>query len=123
MKPICSNAVFQISDLEKSIAFYTGVLGFELDFKYGEPNFYAGLNLGPVSLHLNTNNRFKDYTGRGHIYIFCDEVDTLYDDLVKKGVKINSPIGDQAYGLRDFNISDPDGNMLGFGASLEEKSE
>jgi catechol 2,3-dioxygenase-like lactoylglutathione lyase family enzyme len=122
MKPICSNTVFHVTDLEKSLTFYQDVLGFEVDFKYGDPIFYAGLSYGVASLHIGSKYPYKNNTGHGHIYITCDEVDLYYKKLVAKGTKINSLLGDQEYGMRDFNIFDPDGNMIGFGASIEENS-
>ena len=117
MNPICSNTVFNVSNLDESIRFYIDTLGFKLDFQYGEPYFYAGLSYGPVNLHISTKYPLRDNTGHGHLYITCDEVDNYYEVLVKKGVRIVSPLGDQPYGLKDFSITDPDGNMLGFGAS------
>jgi len=122
MKTICCNAVFHVADLQRSLKFYQEILGFNVDFKWGEPNFYAGLSLGEVSLHIGSKYRFKNNTGHGHIYITCDEVDSYYKDLSDKGVEIMGPIGDQDYGLRDFVISDPDGNSIGFGAEITKDS-
>ncbi|GLZ85688.1 hypothetical protein Pres01_17390 [Metapseudomonas resinovorans] len=53
MNPLGSNTVFHVTDIERSIAFYTGPLGFQLDFRFGEPATYAGLSLGPVCLHIS----------------------------------------------------------------------
>ncbi len=43
MTPECAAVVFHVSDLEAALAYYTGVLGFGHDFRYGG---YAGLQFG-----------------------------------------------------------------------------
>ena len=119
MQPISSNTVFHVSDLDKSLDFYSNVLGFTVDFNYGEPPRYAGLSLGNVCLHLSSSYPYKDNRGHGNLYIICDEVDVFYQKLVDAGVEFYSPIGNQDYGLRDFAIKDLDENQIGFGAAIE----
>lgn len=118
MKPICANPVFHVSDIDRSVAFYCEQLGFNVDFKYGEPATYAGLSLGSIYLHISSMYPYKNNTGHGNIYMMFDEVDTLYDRLVQSGVEFNCGIADRDYGLRDFAIKDPDGNQIGIGAEL-----
>lgn len=118
MKALTSNAVFHVKDLQRALRFYTDVLEFTVDFQFGSPVSYAGLRLGTVALHISSRYPYKDNTGHGHVYIVCDEVDSLYEKILGTGVVINGVLGDQPYGMRDFNIADPDGNQLGFGTSI-----
>ena len=118
MKPTGSNSVFHVSNLEKSISFYTRKLGFNVDFKFGEPSSYAGLSLGDVCLHISSEYPYKDNTGHGNVYIMFSEVDDLYNKLVSEKVSFYSPIGDREYGMRDFAIKDPDGNQIGIGSEI-----
>ena len=53
--------------------------------------------------------------------IFCDEVDQYFKDISIKGAVTEVTIDDRSYGMRDFAIKDPDGNILMFGK--ETKSE
>lgn len=122
MTPIGSNVIFHVSDIERSIAFYTGPMGFQLDFRYGEPTTYAGLSLGPVYLHITTLRPYKDDTGHGNLYISFDEVDSLNQRLSAAGVDFYCPLGDRDYGMRDFSVRDPDGNQIGIGAELSRPS-
>lgn len=121
MKPLGSNTVFHVTDIERSIAFYTGALGFQLDFRFGEPTTYAGLSLGPVCLHISAFYPYKDNTGHGNLYISFDEVDSLYQQLAAAGVDFYCPIDDRDYGMRDFSVRDPDGNQIGIGAELSRQ--
>lgn len=52
---------------------------------------------------------------QGSIYIFCDDVDAYYKETTGKGAVTQAPPKDYEYGMRDFTMEDPDGNLLGFG--------
>jgi uncharacterized glyoxalase superfamily protein PhnB len=110
-----SNAVFHVSNLEKSLDFYSRVLGFGIGFRYGKPETYAGLSWRGVDLHLSSSYPYKNNTGHGNLYIYCKEVDRLYEKLDAAGVEFYSRISNRDYGMRDFAIKDPDGNQIGFG--------
>jgi catechol 2,3-dioxygenase-like lactoylglutathione lyase family enzyme len=118
MKPIASNTVFHVSDLDKSLDFYTNILGFELDFKFGEPATYAGLSFGDVRIHLSSSYPYKNNTGHGSIYLSFSSVDDIYHQLLKDKVEFYSHIETREYGMRDFAIKDPDGNQIGYGAAV-----
>jgi catechol 2,3-dioxygenase-like lactoylglutathione lyase family enzyme len=117
-----SATTFQVSDVEASLLFYTEGLGFSAHFRFGD---YAGVGHGEVQIHLSgpasTNKR---QVGQGSIYIFCDDVDAYYKETTGKGAVTQAPPKDYEYGMRDFTMEDPDGNLLGFGqqtaASVKE---
>ena len=111
-----SNTVFHVSNLEKSLDFYSRVLGFAIEFRYGTPAVYAGLSWRGVHLHLGSAYPYKNNTGHGNLYIQCPDIDRLYEKLDAAGVDFYSRIADRPYGMRDFAIKDPDGNQIGFGA-------
>jgi catechol 2,3-dioxygenase-like lactoylglutathione lyase family enzyme len=41
-------------DIEKSLSYYRDVLGFSVDFRYGNPPVYAGINSGNQKYILRT---------------------------------------------------------------------
>jgi len=49
------------------------------------------------------------------VYVFCDEVDAYYQKLVASGVEVTCALATYPYGMRDFQIQDPDGNLVNFG--------
>jgi uncharacterized glyoxalase superfamily protein PhnB len=113
MKPECAATIFQVSNMDASIQYYTAVLSFTLEFRY---NDLAGMEYGPVLIYLSGPGQdLKRKIGQGSIYIFCDEVDLYFKDISIKGALVEVPIDDRAYGMRDFAIKDPDGNALTFG--------
>jgi uncharacterized glyoxalase superfamily protein PhnB len=43
------------------------------------------------------------------------DVDSLHAELTARGAKVVKPPQDYDYGMRDFDVLDPDGNQLTFG--------
>lgn len=113
MKPECAATIFHVSDVESSIKYYTEVLGFMVDFRY---NDLAGLEYEAVLIYLSGPGQdVKKIIGQGSIYIFCDEVDQYFREISLKGALTEIGPDDRPYGMRDFAIKDPDGNILTFG--------
>ncbi|MBA2756020.1 MAG: VOC family protein [Chloroflexi bacterium] len=127
----------QVADLDRSVAFYRDTLGFEIIFAwnpqapyirelvgYPEADIHAAILRLPgtdVVLELldyrNVERTAVDTRtanpGTAHIAFFVDDLDTLYADLVRKGVRSVSPpvtptIGPNEGG-RAVYLIDPDG--------------
>jgi uncharacterized glyoxalase superfamily protein PhnB len=116
MKPTTSATVLQVADLGVALAFYCDVLGFTEDFRYGN---YAGVYLGKVEVHLCLHTIWKRPVGGGAVVIVGDEVDAYCAGIRERGARILAEPADQEYGLRDFVVSDPDGNVLTFSAPMD----
>jgi uncharacterized glyoxalase superfamily protein PhnB len=104
-------AVLGAADVGAALAYYRDVLGFAVDFTWGKPPTYAGLQLGPACLHLAQSTRKE----RGRVCFFCEGLDELYRDFEAKGAKITQPITVEPYNMREFWVADLDGNELVFG--------
>jgi hypothetical protein len=48
-------------------------------------------------------------------YFWVDDVDGLYDELVRRGADIHDSPSAQGYGMYDFRVNDPHGYVLAFG--------
>jgi uncharacterized glyoxalase superfamily protein PhnB len=107
--------VFAVRDVLRSVEHYRDVLGFRVEFTYGDPTFYAGLERDNVVLHLQAASETKRPPGHGAVYVFVTDVDALYRELSARGARTLNEPKDYAYGMRDFDVHDLDGNQLGFG--------
>ena len=114
--------VFPVQDIEKSIEFYRDKLGFDVTFEWGEPVQYAVLKSGDVSVHLVVKDDPKYQPSSVHtaLYVFVHDVDEVYEELKANGASITNEIADRDYGMRDFDITDPDGFQLCFAMGISE---
>jgi len=112
--------VFVVADIAKSAEHYRDVLGFTITFEYGEPIFYVCLCRDEVALHLLGAGQTKRQAGHGGICVFVRDVDAVHTELAARGAKVVKPPEDYAYGMRDFDVLDLDGNQLTFGMGSED---
>lgn len=110
--------VLVVQDVAASVQHYCAVLGFEAVFTYGEPVFYGGVERGDVTIHFQAARVTTRMPGQGAINIFVTEVDALYATLTANGARLLNAPADRAYGMRDFDVDDPDGNRLTFGMGI-----
>lgn len=118
MKANLASAILQVSNLNNSIRFYTEALGFEEEFVFGDPPYYAGVKMGNIIIHLNAGKENESRRGMGSVYVFCDEVDDYYKSIEEKKVEITSRLETWPYDMRDFQVKDIDGNLLCFGCPV-----
>lgn len=109
--------LFVVQDVLRSIEHYRDVLGFRVEFTYGDPTFYAGVERDNVAIHLQAASETRRQPGHGAINVFVTGVDALYQELKSKGARATEEPADRPYGMRDFDINDLDGNQLSFGES------
>jgi lactoylglutathione lyase len=117
----------QVADLERSVAFYRDILGFELVFQWNpQAEYILRMPGGDVFLELldyrNVERTPVDTRtanpGTAHIAFYTDDCDALYAELVAKGVGSVSPpqsptIGPNKGGRAVYMI-DPDGVRVEF---------
>ncbi len=117
MKVSAASTVLQVKDIPEALRFYCEVLGFEKDFEFGP---YAGVHLGECCVHLCAHTTWKRPLGGGAVSVFSDEVDAYCAEIRRGGAEIALEPTDEPYGMRDFAVKDPDGNVLTFGCPLLE---
>jgi uncharacterized glyoxalase superfamily protein PhnB len=120
MKVSGASTVLQVKDISSALRFYCDVLGFEQDFEFGP---YAGVHLGECYLHLCGHTNWKRPVGGGAVVVFGDEVDAYFETVKDRGAEIALKPTDEPYGMRDFAVRDPDGNVLTFGCPLPESAQ
>jgi len=111
--------VFVVRDIATSIDYYRDSLGFTAEFQFGQPIDYAALCRDAVGIHLIAATATDRLAGQGAAAVFVEDVDALYAELAGRGALTVEPPQDRAYGMRDFNARDPDGNQLTFGAPMK----
>lgn len=118
-----------VYDIPTAVRFYRDVLGFEVvstSPTLGEDKFHwAWLRLGNAELMLNDTYETDDdrppqpdsARTAAHedtcLYFGCPDVDAAYEELCRRGVKVNKPVV-TPYGMKQMYLRDPDGYNLCF---------
>jgi len=124
-----------VSSVERSLAFYTDVLGFTPGITVPEqsPFVFASVTSGPLEIFFNdTAAALKEHPGwaskvkasaGNSMFIEVEGpggVDALHD-RVKAKAQVVMPLTTQWYGTREFAIEDPDGYVITFAERIEQR--
>ncbi len=109
--------VLAVRNLEEAIEFYCGGLGFVEAWRFGEPPHRAGVRAGAVELHLDAGG--LGATAGAAVYCHLKGIDEYFAACVRRGVKLTRGLAARPWGVRDFQVADPSGNMIGFAELLQ----
>ncbi|RPG30406.1 VOC family protein [Flagellimonas sp.] len=111
------------SDMQKSVDFYTGILGFQMEGKKINSAYQPVkrdnviLGIGPIG-KLGDDHHFKPHLkhmqkGYGvEIVLEVDDIRSVYEQVKASGYPIHDSLKTQPWGLTDFRLVDPDGYYL-----------
>jgi catechol 2,3-dioxygenase-like lactoylglutathione lyase family enzyme len=118
--------MLSVADLQRTIAFYCNELGFQCVQTFGDPRpVWCYLKRDSVDLMFNQPpaaeiaelpRRAKDFQ---IYYFYPDDVASLHATwkagaLPVRGLRVTN------YGMKEFELRDPDGHWLWFGQSTSE---
>ena len=109
-----------VEDLERTLDFYTQVLGLRLGHRSGD---YAQMATGPTRLGFSTRTAMAQAVGFSltkpapdaagfEIGFKVPEVDAAYNELVQKGAGEATPPMTRPWGQRTAYVRDPDGHLI-----------
>ena len=102
-------------DLDALLGFYLSI-GFELERRSGDfaVVHWLGCRLF-LAQNIDATVRDECWTS---IRIMVEDVDALWSESHRLGLRVGNPIADRPYGLRDFVVVDPAGFGLRFAQAL-----
>lgn len=127
-----------VSDFQKSLEFYTDILGFTVEYQRSDPSFaflsYQGSQIMIQKLDPNEVKAFITGTyeyplGRGiNFQINTDDVEQLAESLKSNNYPLRRDLQNSWYkkgnilsGCRQILVQDPDGYLLRFSQDIGEK--
>lgn len=117
------HTMLRVGDLDRSIAFYTGVLDMKLlsrkDYPDGKFTLaFVGFNDGGAEIELTHNWGVEKYeigTGYGHIAVEVDDAYAACERVAQRGGKVTRPAGPMKHGTTVIAfVEDPDGYKIEF---------
>jgi catechol 2,3-dioxygenase-like lactoylglutathione lyase family enzyme len=118
--------VLLVPDVRIAADYYRDRLGFEVDFYDRLPQHYAYAHRDNCHIHFAC---FEAAPARPNgevappdmfdVYVYVDDVEALYEELVERGADLLHGPVEQGYGLREIRVRDPHGYILAFGKLLK----
>ena len=118
-----------VEDLDRALAFYTGVLGLKLGHRSGD---YAQLDTGRTRLSLYTRRAMEKTLDRPlkipspdapgfEIGFKVADVNAAFAELVASGALEIVPPTDRIWGQRTAYVRDPDGHLIELAQDLVKR--
>jgi uncharacterized glyoxalase superfamily protein PhnB len=102
-----------VADVEKAQQYYRDVLGFDINWTYADKSIGA-VSRDNVAIFLSTRK------GSPNIHwIFADDIDATFEEMTSRGARITEPLETKPWNLRQFSITDLDGNKFTFHHEIE----
>jgi len=105
-----SQPILRVENMEASLRFYVGVLGFK-NAEWGNEDF-TSVNRDRAGIYLCRGGQGR---GGAWVWLGVGDVQIIYADLKARGVPIRMPPTNFAWAL-EMQIEDPDGNVLRLGS-------
>lgn len=105
-----SQPILRVENMEASLRFYVELLGFE-NASWGSADF-TSINRDNAVIYLCCQGQGR---GGAWVWIGVEDAEQLHDELRARGVAIRMPLTNHSWAL-EFQVEDPDGNVLRFGS-------
>ena len=121
-----SAVTLPISDMKKSVDFYSKVPNFKIVYGGSDSQFTSFLIDDTAKSYLNLKLNKTHSTDFGRIIFYTDDVDELFaymqdDKIISELGKFESKPEDAVWGERFFHVLDPDGYKLSFATPLGDE--
>lgn len=118
--------IMKCRNMNESLSWYTGIL----DFKLKYPNLTLSsqvVNLVKDDAEIQLSTLSGDSEFGSDVNILVENVNELFRKFVERGLdtsnREDSPVHrgpvDQTWGMREFYVTDPNGNTLRFGQQIK----
>jgi hypothetical protein len=97
-------------------------VGFLASLGWTEQSRYPGYAITErdnFQLHIFEYPDLLPLANDGACYIRVSDVETLHDEFESAGIQRLGPLVAQEWGMREFTVVDPSGNLFRFGSPLD----
>ena len=123
-----SAITLRISDMKKSVEFYSKIPNFKIVYGGSDSQFTSFLidDASKSYLNLRINEVAAEATHWSRIIFYVDDVDELFDymendETISRLGNLESKPVDAAWGERFFHVLDPDGYKLSFATPIGDE--
>jgi uncharacterized glyoxalase superfamily protein PhnB len=123
--------VFLVDDVGAAAEYYRDVLGFEVEFLYGDDPAYGRVTRDDAIIDFaradppGGRNSVKASGSQSGVdaLIVVSDVEDVYIEIQEKGANVIERLAPREYGALDCTIEDPNGYRLTISGDLDEEEE
>ena len=105
---------FPLADVAAGVAYYRDVLGFSVNHQH---EGFAVMDRDRARILLITKT--GQHKGIASCYVYVADADALHAELTARGANVEAAPVSRPWGLREFRVFDPEGNVLTLGQPFE----
>lgn len=115
--------VFHVADVKRSIAFYTGTLGFAEAWRHEESDALLVAQVERDGCAIILSSQWPEKIGKGLVFVSLGDGSVTTVDAARAELEGRGAVArDGEWGYRLFVVDDPDGNQLFFNYPAEQGS-
>ncbi|HEY3330754.1 MAG TPA: glyoxalase superfamily protein [Capsulimonadaceae bacterium] len=107
-------------DVLETAGFYVDVLGFSLEWLWGDPPSDAGVRRGGVDLFLSRRPNLVPKFEGSEVVMVVTGIDALYAEHVERGAEVLAQLESITWNRREYCLRGPCGYRLRFTETIEE---
>ena len=112
-----SQPILRVENMQASLRFYVDQLGFE-NVSWGTDDF-TSVSRDRAAIYLCRGDQGR---GAAWVWIGVEDAENLHAEWKVRGVKIRMPPTNYSWAL-EFQVEDPDGNVLRLGSEPREENK
>jgi uncharacterized glyoxalase superfamily protein PhnB len=108
--------VIATEDVAASVDYFVRKLGFDSDFRWGDPPVYAGVRAGEVEIYFThdpaTSRAIRERGLAPDLFLWVNDVDDIYARHRANGAEIVEDLAERPWGARQYVVREPNGYHL-----------
>lgn len=116
---------FFSTDIPRTVDFFERMLGFEYQFGYGDPVYFAGVIRDGHSIFIRHVDSSPAQPADKYAeelldaYLRVEGIEALYREYADRGVPMHRELAAMPWGFTEFVVRDADGRLLCFGEAKD----
>ncbi|MEM8980901.1 MAG: glyoxalase superfamily protein [Pseudomonadota bacterium] len=110
--------VIRTGNYAKARGFYADILGFSCTEEAGAPPVFGIFKRDGIEIFLDGQNGADAPHNHWRAYFTVEDAEALSQDIRDAGGILSKDLHTTVYGMREFELTDPDGNVICFGADV-----
>jgi len=99
--------------------FFVHDLGFKVGAEHGAYPSFITLDRDGQTVMLRCAFGPAWFVSGWAVYFWVPDIDAMHTELRQRGANLKNPIVDKPYGMRELNVTAPDGRSVIFGQTPE----